>query len=243
MPEKVATKLSFFETDMEYAAPYLKLYLDRARIVASVYEALRPWNINIDDVDIITTGKPSEQGVKLKIPPKQSSFFMGPVSCKFSRDSTDWSVAHETIQMIDAAVSALQNETDIKIVKRKTVIAFHLQPEKLPFMKILSPFVPKTFSDLEEGFPEGMASIVTWPYRKVTLDTSAHVPTEFSSGLRGSSTGALPTIQSRSSCKATKSSYLRFWILRAPNNGRHRRESNFRQRLVAIRPARCTHAI
>ena len=80
MPEKVTTKLSFFETDMEYAAPYLKLYLDRAKTVALVYEALKPWNINIDDIDILNNGKPSEQGVKFKIPRKQSSFFMGPIS-------------------------------------------------------------------------------------------------------------------------------------------------------------------
>jgi hypothetical protein len=175
MPEKVTTKLSFFETDMEYAAPYLKLYLDRAKTVALVYEALKPWNINIDDIDILNNGKPSEQGVKFKIPRKQSSFFMGPISCKFSRDNTDWSVAHETIQMIDAAVSVLEKETEIRIVKRKTVIALHLQPEKQPFMKVLSPFVSKGLAGLEEGYPEAMASIVTWPNRKVTIDTSAHV--------------------------------------------------------------------
>lgn len=175
MPEKVTTKLSFFETDMEYAAPCLNLYLDRAKIVALVYEALKPWNINIDDIDVLTTGKPSEQGVKFKLPRKESSFFMGPISCKFTRDNTDWSIAHETIQMINAAVSALESGADIKIAKRKTVIALHLQPEKLPFMELLAPFVSKDLAGLEQEFPAAMATVITWPKRKITIDTSAHV--------------------------------------------------------------------
>jgi hypothetical protein len=175
MPEKVTTKLSFFETEMEYGNPFLNVFVDRARIVSAIYDALKPWNINVDDIDFLTTGKPSEQGVKFKLPWKQSAFFVGPVSCKFTRDNTDWTVAEETIQIINAVTSVLEAETEIRISKRKTVIALHLQPENLPFMKLLSPFVSPDLSKLENRPVEAMAAVINWKGRKLTIDTSAHV--------------------------------------------------------------------
>jgi hypothetical protein len=59
MVERVATKLSFFETDMEYAAPYLDLFLDRRQIITLIYATLKPWSITIDDIDILATSKPN----------------------------------------------------------------------------------------------------------------------------------------------------------------------------------------
>lgn len=175
MPEKVTTKLSFFETDMEFAAPFLNILLDRARLVEQIYDAFRPWNITVDDVEFVTTGKPSEQGVRFKLPRKQSAFFVGPASCKFTRDNTDWSIAEETIQMIDTAVSVIETETAMKISKRKTIIALHLQPENLPFMELLAPFVPNQLVKLEGTPVQAMATVVNWSDRKITIDTSAHV--------------------------------------------------------------------
>lgn len=175
MPEKVTTKLSFFETDMEFAAPFLNILLDRAKLVEQLYDAFRQWGVTVDDVEFVTTGKPSEQGVRFKLPKKQSAFFAGPAFCKFTRDNTDWSVAPETIEMIDTAVSVIESQTPMRISKRKTVIALHLQPEKLPFMELLAPFVTKGLAALEDRPIQAMAAIINWNDRKVTIDTSAHV--------------------------------------------------------------------
>ncbi|HEX3438095.1 MAG TPA: hypothetical protein VHT24_15105 [Pseudacidobacterium sp.] len=173
MSEIVTTPISYFEVEMEYAEPDLKMWLDRANIVRAVYSALRLWDVAIDDVEIIQTGKPSEQGIKFKIPKKLSSFFFGPAYCKFTRDSTNWSVAEETIQMITAATEALLAETGAIVTKRKTVIVLHVQPKTLPFIQIIGPLVPKQLADLEIGPIKTMATVVVLEGRKITIDGSA----------------------------------------------------------------------
>jgi hypothetical protein len=175
MPEIVKIPISYFEVEMEYASPDIKMWLDRANVVQAVYAALRPWNITVDDVEIITTGKPSEQGIKFKIPQKLSAFFFGPAHCKFTRDGTSWETAEETIQILDAAVGALVGQTGAQIVNRKTVIVLHAQPATLPFLQILSPFVPTKLGALEKEPPKTMAVVVKWEKRKITLDGSAQL--------------------------------------------------------------------
>jgi len=175
MPETITTPLSFFEIEMEYAEPDVKMWLDRANVVKEVWKALKPWSIVVDDIEIIQTGKPSEQGIKFKIPEKLSSFFFGPAYCKFNRDNTDWSVAEETISIIEAATNALLSQTKAVIAKRKTTIVLHAQPKKLPFLRVLSPLIPPQIAALEKQQPKTMAVIVKWENRKLTLDGSASV--------------------------------------------------------------------
>lgn len=175
MPEIVTTPISYFEVEMEYAAPDIKMWLDRANVVQAVYAALRPWNITVDDVEIITTGKPSEQGIKFKIPQKLSSFFFGPAYCKFTHDSTSWETAEETIQILDAAFQALVAQTKTTVIKRKTTIVLHVQPKTLPFFQILAPFVPPKLAALEAAPPTTMATVVKWDKRKLTIDGSAQL--------------------------------------------------------------------
>jgi hypothetical protein len=173
MPEIITTPLSFFEVEMEYAEPDLKMWLDRANVVQSVWKALKPWNVTVDDVEIIQTGKPSEQGIKFKIPQKLSSFFFGPAYCKFNRDNTDWGVAEETIGIIEAVTNALLSQTKAIIAKRKTTIVLHAQPKKLPFIQLLSPLIPPRIAGLEDQQPKTMAIVVKWENRKLTVDGSA----------------------------------------------------------------------
>src|ERR1019366_180635 len=49
MPEIVTTPLSYFEVEMEYAEPDIKMWLDRANVVQALYAALKPWSITVDD--------------------------------------------------------------------------------------------------------------------------------------------------------------------------------------------------
>jgi hypothetical protein len=175
MPELVTTPISYFEVEMEYAEPNIKLWMDRVNVVQAVYAALKPWNITVDDVEIITTGKPSEQGIKFKIPQKLSSFFFGPSYCKFTRDNTNWGVAEETVLILDAAVAALLSQTAAVIVKRKTVVALHLQLKTLPFIQLTAPLIPRQLSALEKDPAKTVAIIVVWDKRKITIDGSAQL--------------------------------------------------------------------
>lgn len=175
MPEIVKIPISYFEVEMEYGSPDLKMWLDRINVVQAVYSALQPWEVKVDDVEIITTGKPSEQGIKFKIPQKLSTFFFGPANCKFTRDGTSWDTAQETIQILDAALSALLGQTGAEIIKRKTVIALHAQMVNAPFIQILSPFIPSQLAALEGDKPKTMAAVIKWEKRKVTIDGSGQL--------------------------------------------------------------------
>jgi hypothetical protein len=175
MPEPVTTPISYFEVEMEYAEPDIKLWIDRVNVVQAIYAALRPWNITVDDVEILTTGKPSEQGIKFKLPQKLSSFFLGPSYCKFTRDNINWGVAEETILILDAAVAALLSQTAAVIVKRKTILALHLQVKTLPFIQLTAPLIPPRLSSLEKDPAKTVAIIVVWDKRKVTIDGSAQL--------------------------------------------------------------------
>jgi len=175
MPEIVTTPISYFEVEMEYASPDIKMWLDRVNVVQALFVALKPWDITVDDVEIITTGKPSEQGIRFKIPKKLSSFFFGPAYCKFTRDGTSWETAEETIHILDTAFKALVGETGAIVTKRKTVIVLHAQPKTLQFFQILAPFVSTKLAALEPEPPNTMATVVKWPKRKLTLDGSGQL--------------------------------------------------------------------
>jgi hypothetical protein len=175
MPEIIETHFSFFEVEIEFTEPALKLWLDRIAIVEAVYAAMHPWNITVDDVEVITTGKPSEQGVRFKIPEKRSSFFFGAAACKFARDNTNWNTAEETISILDAALKAFSSQSQVTFKTFKTAVALHVQPKVKPFVEIMQPIIPANMAALEGEPCKTMAIILKWPTRRVTIDGSAQL--------------------------------------------------------------------
>jgi hypothetical protein len=175
MSEIVSTPISFFDMEIEYQKPDFKVATERAPIVEAIWNALRPWNITIDDLELVTTGKISEQGVRFRLPQKSSMFFLGASSCRFVRDNTGWDVAEETITIIDAAVQALLSTSSIQFSKYKTAVVIHAQPKKLPFVKILAPLVPPQMLALEGKELKTAAIVAKWEDRKVTIDGSANL--------------------------------------------------------------------
>jgi hypothetical protein len=173
MPELVTIPISFFEFAVDYERPQFRLWMDRAPIVQSIFEALRPWEPRIDDVDAVTTGKASEQGFTIKLPLKRVAFFFGPASCKFTRENVDWQSADETIAILDAALSALIQASGVALGPKHTVISMHLQLKSLPFMALLTPFVPQRLAAMDSEPAMTMATVVKWPNHKVTIDGSA----------------------------------------------------------------------
>jgi hypothetical protein len=172
MPELVTIPISFFELTVDYERPDFKLWIERADIVQGVFDALKPWDPKLDDVEVRSTGKPSEQGVNFKLPLKRVSFFFGPASCKFTRDDADWGSSEETISILETFVSTLIRLSGVAIGAQKTAVALHLQPRKLHFMEILGQFVAPQLAALEKEPVRTMASIAKWPKRKVTIDGS-----------------------------------------------------------------------
>jgi hypothetical protein len=172
MAELVTIPISFFEVTFDYLRPDLKLLADRAALVQGIFEAMRPWSPVIDDIDVRSTGKISEQGVAFKLPLKRVTFFFGPAHCTFSQDAVDWIGAEETIRILDAFVSSFAALSGLQFGTIKTTIGLHMQPKTVPFINILSPFVAPQLAALEPVAFRTMASVVRWEKRRVTLDGS-----------------------------------------------------------------------
>lgn len=175
MAELVSIPISYFELVVDYKEPNVRLWVDRATVVQGLFNAFKPWDLNVDDVEVLTQGKLSEQGVKFKLPAKGISFFFGPASCKFTRDDANWDALEETIQILDAAISTLLNLGKAEKGSQKSMIALHLQLKTVPFREILKPFVPAQIAAIEAGSIMTAASVVKWDKRKITIDGSGVV--------------------------------------------------------------------
>jgi hypothetical protein len=173
MPEKVTIPISFFEYTAEFSRPILAALMDRAVIVQAIFDALKPWNADIDNIEPITTGKPSEQGVNFKLPEKKVKFFFGAGSCRFTKDDADWAAAEEMITILTSALGALKSTSGAEISLQKTAIVLHLQPRNVTFLEILKPFLSPAIQALDGSALKTGASIVKWERRRIVLDGSA----------------------------------------------------------------------
>jgi len=172
MAELVTIPISTFEFAADYERPDFKLWMDRASAVQCIFDALKPWEPRIDDVEAVPTGKASEQGFTIKLPQKRVSFFFGPASCKFTRENVDWETAEETIAILDATVSGLIRSSGVAMGPKNTTIYLHLQPRSIPFVALLSPFVAPQLAALDSESLVTMATVAKWAHRKITIDGS-----------------------------------------------------------------------
>jgi hypothetical protein len=175
MPEKVAIPVSVFDYGSDYVRPVISIWMDRATIVQNMFNALARWGLDIDNVEPITTGKPSEQGITIRLPGKRASFFFGPSGCKFTRDTVDWSMAQETAEILQTCLSTLLDGTDVQLLNQKTALIMHLQPSTKKFMDLLRPMLPEKLKAFSTGEITSGASVVKWKDSRITLDGSNHV--------------------------------------------------------------------
>jgi hypothetical protein len=173
MPERVTIPIAAFELSIRYTRPVLNLWLDRAVIVQAMFDALSAWQLNVDDVEVITTGKPSEQGVKFNLASRKISFFFSPAGCKFTKEAATWAEADETLKVLDTALELLTKVGGVELGNRSTSLALHVQPKIVPFRDLLRPFLAPAISQLENTPASAMAFIIRWNDRRVTLDGSA----------------------------------------------------------------------
>lgn len=173
MSEQITIPISTFDVSIAYVRPVLNLWLDRAIVVQKMFDIFEEWELNADDVEPITGGKPSEQGVKFKLPKQKVSFFFGPASCKFTKEAATWDGADEMLRILGAALEVLVTIGGVKLGKRSTSLALHLQPKNLPFKELLWPFLSPMIAKLENSQAEAMAYVVRWKGRRITIDGSA----------------------------------------------------------------------
>jgi hypothetical protein len=175
MPELITIPISFFEYVAEFERPVFALWMDRARVVEAVFDVLGPWNPTIDNMEVITTGKNSEQGVNFKLPEKRAAFFFGPASCKFTKEAVDWDSAQEIIGILGAARAKLIELSRAAVSVQRTQIALHFLPKTKAFIDILRPLLPKQMEALHDEKVTTAAIILKWEKSKLILDASASI--------------------------------------------------------------------
>ncbi len=175
MPELVTIPIAIFEIAIEYANPEMKLVMDRAKVVDHLFRAFKSWNIKVDDVEVIQEGKPSEQGVKFKLPLKRTSFFFGASACKLVRDDADWESAEEIIKILETGWKTLVEIGTVQPGVYKTSIAMHLQPKTLPFIELLKPLASAPLATLDASPIRAIAAVIKWDMRRITVDGSGHL--------------------------------------------------------------------
>jgi hypothetical protein len=172
VPQVVTIPISFIELVVAYSRPDIRPFSDRAGMVQSIFDALSPWSPRLDDIEPLTTGKLSEQGFNFKLPLKQISFFFGPASCRFTRDNVDWSMAEETLAILNAGLSAFVEVSHVSFGTKTTAVVMHIQPTVGNFIDLLAPFLSPQLVSVEQEPVRTMAVVVKWSKRKVTLDGS-----------------------------------------------------------------------
>jgi hypothetical protein len=170
MAELATIPISFFELTIHYVRPHIRLWTDRAAIIQGIVDAIEPWNLNLDDLEVRSTGKISEQGVNFNLPIKRISFFFGAAWCRFTRNDADWDFAEETISILEAFTSTLAKFGKIVLGTRKTSLGLHVQPRTMPFMEVLRPLVPPQLAALETVPIRSMATVAKRDHRTITVD-------------------------------------------------------------------------
>jgi hypothetical protein len=173
MTEKVNIPISRFEYRADYARPNIGFWLDRAVVVQAIFDALSKWQMKVDDIEPITTGRPSEQGIKFKLPDKKISMFFGAAHLTFAKDDANWASAEEIVQIITAFAQTLTQAGKVELTKQMTSVALHIQPTTKSFLDILQPFFSPALTALREDRPTTGASFIKWGDDRVVIDGSA----------------------------------------------------------------------
>lgn len=173
MPELVSIPKSSFEYVAVFDRPVIALWMERAKIIQAVFDALIPWGIHVDNIEGKNDGKPAEQGVLFRLPEKNISIVFGPAQFKLTATAADWSQAEDIIHILETGLSALLNSCDTTVSTQKTSIMLHMQPKTKSFRDILLPLLPLTIAQLHSGNVRTGAVVVRWESLGITLDGSA----------------------------------------------------------------------
>ncbi len=175
MTEGITIPISIFDVIIEYSKPNLRLAMTRTDIVEDLFERFGRWDITVDDLEVINEGKPSEQGVKFKIPKRKTAFFFSAAQARLTWDDANWETAEETIEILAIGLDALAKHGKVQPSKFKTAVALHLQPKSLPFVDLLKPFANPALAKLQGSPITAFATVLRWDGRRVTLDGSAQL--------------------------------------------------------------------
>lgn len=171
----VSVPISIFDLTMQFVRPNLRLAMNRADFVEDLFEQFGRWDISVDDIEVVQEGKPSEQGIKFKIPKRQVTFFFGPSHAQLIWDDAKWEAASEIIEILTIGLEALTKHGKVEVRTYKAVVALHLQPLKVPFIELLKPFASQALIKIDPSPITAFATVLRWEGRRITIDGSAQI--------------------------------------------------------------------
>jgi len=173
MPVEITVPIAVFELTVKYDKPNIRLLADRAGAIQELFAAFAPWNPQLDDMEVLTAGKPTEQGIQIKIATQNASFFFGAMHCKFVKNSAVWAEADQILEILNAALEALHRATGVDYADKTSVLSLHLQPKTVQFRDIIRKFIVPEILALSTDQTTAMAIVSRWPKYRITLDGSA----------------------------------------------------------------------
>jgi hypothetical protein len=168
----------------------------------------RTYAIQVDDVEVITEGKPPEQGIKFKISKRRTSFFFGSSRCRLTWDDSDWESALETIEILTIGVSTLVELASVEIAIYKSAISLHLQPKTARSIELLKPFAAPQLVALEKSPLTAFATVVKWEGRRITIDGSAQIANGIFLKFERDFPGVMPIGESPCNLRQTRTGFL-----------------------------------
>ena len=149
MPELVKIPSASAEFVARFDRPYLGLLVsDRPKVFEAVMMALLPFDFRLANTEIVSTGKPVEEKLILRIPDRGISFQFGAEEYRFGKDGSSWATAPEDAEIWRAAETALLTESGAKVRSCSVTSAMHLQLLSKTREEILAPFISSPFKQL-----------------------------------------------------------------------------------------------
>jgi hypothetical protein len=144
-------------------------------VLQALFDALSEFKPNPDDLEVISTGKITDQGVRLRLPGQGITIFFGLAACKFTKEGAIWAEADQIISILQKFLQVLTDHGGIILGKKVAVLTLHLQPKTISFKAILLPFVDERLRKIDPAPLDAMAIVTRWPGRRITLDGSAQL--------------------------------------------------------------------
>src|SRR5687767_6891128 len=133
MSELVKIPLANAEYQVHFERPHIDFIgLDRPRAFEAVLTALLPFNLQLENTEIVTTGTPAEHKSIFRIPERGILFEFGAEQYRFGNEFPSWEEADEVMQILHAVESALMDGSGVRVASCRVIVAMHLQPLTKP---------------------------------------------------------------------------------------------------------------
>ncbi|HEY4365012.1 MAG TPA: hypothetical protein VGN17_28875 [Bryobacteraceae bacterium] len=175
MAEPVTIPISIFEVTIRYERPLIRLLVERADIIQALFDSFAEFEPNADDLEVLSAGKTTEQGIRLRLASEKITLFFGAAYCKFSKEEPAWPEADSLFSRLERFLSILTKCSGVVLGKRTSVLSLHLQLRTASFKDILRPFIDTGIRKLDSAPLKAMALVARWPDYRITLDGSAQL--------------------------------------------------------------------